>query len=101
MKHVTIRSHPGNKFHEIMWAFSKATRTRTGKHRTATATATPTSTTHSTSPSDFMKFVTRMAFRSHPGNKFHEITWAGARATATALQTTTTTTATTLQNRPK
>ena len=23
-----------------------------------------------------MKFVTRMAFRSHPGNKFHEITWA-------------------------
>ncbi len=27
-------------------------------------------------PRDFMKFVTRMASKSHPGNKFHEIAWA-------------------------
>ena len=27
-------------------------------------------------PCDFMKRVTRMASKSHPGNKFHEIIWA-------------------------
>ena len=27
-------------------------------------------------PNDFMKFVTRVASKSFPGNKFHEITWA-------------------------
>ena len=30
----------------------------------------------SASPSDFMLFVTRTASRSHPGHKYHEITWA-------------------------
>ena len=30
----------------------------------------------STSPSGFMIFVTRAAFRSHPGHKYHETTWA-------------------------
>ena len=27
-------------------------------------------------PKGFTKFVTRTAFRSHPGKKFNEITWA-------------------------
>ena len=30
----------------------------------------------STSPNDFMIFVTRMASKSRPGHKYHEITWA-------------------------
>ena len=32
-------------------------------------------TTNSIGPSDSMNFVTRVAFRSRPGNTFHEITW--------------------------
>ena len=81
MKFVTrmaSRGHPGNKFHEITWVFRKQ-QEQEQEHREQQIQQQQqqqqvTSTTHSRGPSDFMKFVTRVAFRSHPGNKFYEIT---------------------------
>merc|ERR1712026_87167 len=79
MKFVTrsaFRSHPGNKVHEITWAVRKQQEQEQEDKEQQKTTTIQTSTTHSIGPNDFMKFVTRMAFRSRPGNKFHEITWA-------------------------